>query len=67
MRILVQNRLRRLRVLRSVKAPEWIIRSEQVFLLSHRYDRNKCFDLMEKRVRPIMGQGSITVPDGEGK
>jgi len=56
------NRLARLQTLRLYGAPRWIVKNEQVKLVEIRSQRER-YDLMEKYVRPIMGQGSITVPD----
>jgi hypothetical protein len=56
------NRFNRLRTLRTVGAPRWIIKHEQVKLVEARRGGHR-FDLLEKYVRPILGQGSITVPE----
>jgi hypothetical protein len=63
----VKDRLRRLRRLRQLGAPKWIIKYEQVVLLEERYGIRKTEELIERHVRKIMGQGSITIPDGDGE
>jgi len=61
----VTYRLRRIRKLKDLNAPKWIIKYEQVLCIWNRTGRYR-EDLVQKYVAPIMGQDSITVPDPDG-
>jgi hypothetical protein len=58
MRFAVRDRLRRLRALREVGAPKWIIKAEQVSLARVRYGDRVWGALHEKYVAPLV-EGSI--------
>ena len=61
------DRLARLRTLRSFGAPRWLIKNEQVRMITEKRKLSVMAysALFDKYVAPIMGHGSITVPDGE--
>ena len=62
----ITHRLCRVKTLQSLKAPRWIIKYEQILTLWTRTGQERP-DLVEKYVDPILGIGSITVPDFERK
>lgn len=58
----VHYRLLRLKRLRELGAPRWIIKYEQVLCLWNRRGKYR-EDLFKKYVEPLMGQGSVTILD----